>query len=861
MADEQTIYLSPEEELTSVRERLERTQARKIILVIPQQTQLRSHVGWRLIHARMRELGKELLVISPDRQVRAVARAAGFKVAETQEPSSSRPRLGGGSRPGNLTTRGGARSRLGGSRGAPQSQVPQSPTGRRRLMPNASNRPAMPPVPPTPIQPDYEEEATLERPPKKTGTGRSQPLAPATLFEQQQKQFGPPYDFHINTTPSVRPSVPHREEEEEEDDLKKYYEDYQRAQRIRESASGVDPRPEQSEPTSRGTRESRVSGSSRWKRDPYAYLEDEQQPILLPEQKGSVHGLPEEAGTGVPDISDRSTEIMESEIEDLGDLGAIDLPQVSPPPAARTNEQQAPPRPRPRTGQMPQHHSPRAPRSEMQDFNEDEDLLALPSGPVPPSGRPSKGLAGADQRRSQGLTQGAAPQAGGRVRAAPTSAPTPQRPPSRQLISVPGATRPPASQRRQRKGKRGLIATLIIVLLLLAAFLFFLTVPAATVTISLQAHAFSQNVQLNATADPHSTVANKVPAQILQHDFSASGQGTASGTIRVGNAKATGLVTFTNNGGAEVIIPTGTIIATTSGIQFATEAEAAIPPPPNNTFPAVPVIAQQAGESGNVPANSINVIPQSSQSSIAQRNHTTASLIDLAVSNPGATGGGGATNAPAVTTRDLQALVRTLHQKLQQEVTTWLKGQLHPGDMRGALVPDVLGSSGPLPQEQLSSAPGAGQAASSGTFTGALSLHISVLIARANALQQAAGAQLNAAAGQLRPASMLAAQLPVTLSNSKGTPSQDGNSLAITAKATGEIVRKLNMQAMSSSLTGKGISQVASDLRSSLPQAGIQNVQVSVFPGFLSVMPFQAGRIQIVLQPVGQAPPKNVPNG
>src|SRR5258708_18951573 len=85
MADEQTIYLSAEEELTSVRERLEKTQARKIILVIPPQTQLRSHVGWRLIHARMRELGIELQVICPDRQVRAVARAAGFMGSGTQE--------------------------------------------------------------------------------------------------------------------------------------------------------------------------------------------------------------------------------------------------------------------------------------------------------------------------------------------------------------------------------------------------------------------------------------------------------------------------------------------------------------------------------------------------------------------------------------------------------------------------------------------------------------------------------------------------------------------------------------------------------------------------------------------------------
>lgn len=868
MADEQTIYLSPEEELTSVRERLERTQARRIILVIPQQTSLRSHVGWRLIHARMRELGKELLVISPDRQVRAVARAAGFRVAETQEPPSNRPRPGGGTRPGNLNMRGSARSRVGGSRGGPQSQAPQQSTGRRKLTPGASNRPMMPP--PTPMQPDYEEEATLERPRKrKTESERSQPLAPTPLFEQPEEKFGPSYDFHIDTTPSVRPSVPHHDEDDDEDSLnRKYYEDYQRAQRIRESASGSGLLSEKSEPSSRGTQESRASAASRWGLDPYAYMEDEQPPVLLPEQKGSVRGPLEEVGAGGPDISDRSTEIIESEIEDLGDLGALDLPQVNSPeeqPTSRLRDQQA--RPRPRTGQMQPRRSPRAPRSDLQDFNDDEDALALP--PVQaPSARPSKGLTGAGPRQSQKLqpaavSSGAASQASARPRMASVPAP---RPPSRQLISVPGpASRPAASaQRRSRRGHRGLLITCAtIVILLVAGILLFYLLPTATVTISLRARSFSQNVQLNATADPHSTVANKVPAQILQHDFSANGQGTASGTTRVGNAKATGFVTFTNNSNADVIIPTGTVIATASGVQFTTGAEALIPKPSNNTSSSVPVpvTAQQAGEIGNVSANSITVIPQASVNSIAQYNHTNPSAINLAVSNAQATGGGGATNEPAVTTGDLQALVRTLHQKLQQEVNAWLNQQLHTGDLRGALVPDVLSSSSPLSQEQLSGAPNAGSAANNGTFTGTLSLHISVLVARAAALQAVAGAQLNEAAGKLSPASMLAAQLPVTLSNSKGTPSKDGNSLAITAKATGEIVNKLDAQAISNTLTGKGVSQAESDLRSSLVQAGIQNVQISVFPGFLSILPLQAGRIQVILQPVGQTPPKNVPNG
>src|SRR5215831_276114 len=106
MADEQIIYLSPEEELTNVRERLEKTPARHIILVIPPQTQLRSHVGWRLLRSRMRELNKDVLVISSDRQIRAVVKAAGFKVADSQESPVS-----GGMRPGSRPSRSGSGGR------------------------------------------------------------------------------------------------------------------------------------------------------------------------------------------------------------------------------------------------------------------------------------------------------------------------------------------------------------------------------------------------------------------------------------------------------------------------------------------------------------------------------------------------------------------------------------------------------------------------------------------------------------------------------------------------------------------------------------------------------------------------------
>src|SRR5262249_47763194 len=112
MSDEQTIYVSPDDDLTTLRERLEQIPSQKITLVIPNQTQLRSHVAWKLLYTRTRELGKEVLIVSSDPQVRSVAYAAKFKVAHSLETSSNPGRSRSGSRPG------------GAGRGAPTSRRP-----------------------------------------------------------------------------------------------------------------------------------------------------------------------------------------------------------------------------------------------------------------------------------------------------------------------------------------------------------------------------------------------------------------------------------------------------------------------------------------------------------------------------------------------------------------------------------------------------------------------------------------------------------------------------------------------------------------------------------------------------------------
>src|SRR6266581_468755 len=103
MADEHYIYLSPEEDLTSVRERLQKIPNRRIVLVVPAETQLRSHTSWRVLHSSAHDLGKDVSIISSDRRIRSVVKAAGFKAADQHGSHASTK-----SRPGSSPSRGGS---------------------------------------------------------------------------------------------------------------------------------------------------------------------------------------------------------------------------------------------------------------------------------------------------------------------------------------------------------------------------------------------------------------------------------------------------------------------------------------------------------------------------------------------------------------------------------------------------------------------------------------------------------------------------------------------------------------------------------------------------------------------------------
>jgi len=820
MADEQIIYLSPEEELTNVRERLEKTQARRIILVIPPQTQLRSHVGWRLLRSRMRELNKDVLVISSDRQIRAVVKAAGFKVADSQESPAS-----GGMRPGSRPSRSGpggrtparVRNMPGTSRGTPDRG---SSTDIRRREQPARTAPDMQSSTP-------QEPVSRVDDPSKSGT--TNPIA---------SPFGPGYDYRVETSPSRFGAKPGQEDDEPD----QLVEDYNVAQSIRRAAEqgkidAVTNAPQSPQPPSQlpGT----PHAFNEIAQDPFAFMEDKY-PSPLPEQRGG--SSLEELDEGIPDISNYPTGVLPSgDIEDLGDEGDIVKPGRS-----SLHSWSKPVLEEPETAEPSRIYGVR-PRNNRQgnlpQVDEGEDELppiadqSTQSVPRPRRVTTPLPYTGTRTPAPQPRTQSPAPE---RPRMPTGGTPAaPQRGTGRPASTASGrqaAARMPARTAPAKRARTGgmpnfLTPLLIVILFVLVLSLLIYYVPSADVTVTISAQTFSTPLALTATAtSPQDVVHHTLPATMMVFDTSVTGTGPASGSKKVGTTPATGSVNFTNNGDKPVDIPTGTIVSTSNGKKFATTVDALVLTKGSgvgNTVP-VEVQAEVQGTDGNVPSNSITVIPSDSLTSIRQANNN--AQVNLTVTNTKPLTNGGVGNATTVAPGDIAKLKATLELQVQQRANAWLAQQLHGK---------------PIQQETVTATPDSGQVTPSGTFMERLNLHMSVLVVRSADLQAAAQAEFNAAAMKKNANYALVPQQKVNLEQTSSktcTPASSETSIMLCYTATGQIAPQISEQKIRDLVASKPVQEAGSEL-GSVP--GISSVGITINPGFFPWMPLQSQRISV----------------
>jgi hypothetical protein len=800
MSDEQTIYISPDDDLTSVRERLEQLPSRRITLVIPSQTQLRSHVAWNLLHKRARELGKKVLIVSSDPQIRSVAQAVNFDVARSLEsPSASRSRPP--SRPGRNVR--GAGSAGGRSR---RSQQPQQ-------WPDEPTTPQ-----PRPTEAHIEEEAATAGPP-----------APLPSSYDTGSHYERPYNFRHDEVPSIQPLA--QEQIEEEPDL--LLEDYQQARDIRLAAQRASERqgpastPQPAPVTPRTPQESIAMPMPDLSDDPFAYMEDSQPPPSIREQRGSalVQDYDSDEHPAV-DISEMPTSVIENEIEyRSGDRGEFESrPEAPPTPASPSWAAPA---------STPAREPVGAPGSE---FDEDalppvEDRPTQEPPPARPAAAAAASAAGAASNRPLQLPET-------RPR---TARPTPRlaRPGARTVQSHPTPARRStgisrAAAARRRPGRVSYVAwvMLALVALLLGALAYF--GPSADVTITMLSRDYSHQVKLITLTGPGAAAPGTVRAVTLTHVFSKSSTGTATSNTEVGN------VIFTNNGSSPVEIPTGTVLsAGANGPQFVTTADAVVPSQQGsnvgNTI-QVPVRAQQAGAAGHVGSGAITVIPTDSLNAIAQANNVAVSSLKLSVTNSAPTITGGTGGPAIITAQDLDNAKKALHTQLQGDIDAWVQRNLAPGDVKESV----------STTDTLVNAPKQGQLVDQGTFPVTLNVNVSMQVVRSAAIQAASIAELHADMSKDKAYNgyMIVAdqQHPLVIPQKQIKIGGSAPAWTLTFPATAQVTPDLSVAQVQRKIAGRSIKDAQSIL---MGISGVQKVDIRNAPGFVSWVTFWPGHINV----------------
>ena len=921
MSDEQIIYIGPEDDLTSIRERLENIQSKQVTLVIPSNTQLRSPVAWRLLYVRAREMGKEVLIVSSDAQIRSVAHSVKFRVATSLESSSTPAKPRPASRPSRAPAGSKLRPTSTGSMRSSSGRTNTRGTGgigntRTRTAGSLHHRPD-------------------ERPFAQSGLGpESRPSQPEELLTEgiedlPVKRFGSStYSSHspridsIDSVPSIHPLTP--EQSEEAPDYQIDEEFFREGREMREAALGGRQYPENSPEDPEETIEhpsvkSQPSAAPRPNNlpqivdDPYDYMGDETPSRLPHEQRGSVsmHHIHTDEHE-IQDVPDTPTEGDDIEYKE-GDTGVF-LPAPEHIPYEEDEEDIAGPssnslhirphssRPQAREDIAAQRQRDNELEQDIQPSIEDLPTRVTPSAPIPMSPLPPQRPAAPSRRstplqqpsssprRSTPLQQPAAPSRRSTPLQQPSSSPrrstplqqpgssprrstplqqttardrsamtSPPRQPDTSRISQrptvsPAASRSQGVGRQVRRparpavastsssGRGRVIVLAAAILLILLAGALAVFAPTANVVITLQPRTYSHALNLVARSDSQQTTApGTVASQQQTHTFTITGTATASGSKPEYLAQATGNAIFTNNSRQPISIPTGTIISNASGVQFTTQADIVvnIPKQPGNPI-TVPIQAVNKGAGGNLAADTITVIPQSSLDAIAKANNISAADLALTVTNGLPTSGGGQRMVPAILQKDLDTAKNNLltQIKTQPATTTWLKQWNANGNI----------ASQPTINATLVNAPPDGQIVDNTSVPVTLNATFSVLVVSSNDLQRAAIAQLNASMKNepsyqdyIVPTDV---QQPVKISTPKGS-SKDATTLTITANATTPAVHAISSDDVRKEISGM-TSQAAQDMLSKQP--GIESVNISVSPSADPWLPFWPANTHIVLQ-------------
>jgi hypothetical protein len=236
------------------------------------------------------------------------------------------------------------------------------------------------------------------------------------------------------------------------------------------------------------------------------------------------------------------------------------------------------------------------------------------------------------------------------------------------------ASRPPARHPRRRHGVLSILGRLAGFILLLALLALVgmgvvLALPEATIRLTPATDSLVQTLGVRASTDYRSAdlAKSQLPARLIQATVEDAAQADATGKKQEPAQRATGSVRFTNRSGADLSVPMGVVVRTGTGtpVRFVTTVTTTVQA---GSFAQAPVMAEQAGSEGNVPAWSINQVDGTLS-------------FQVSVLNDAPMSGGAEKQAQLVTAADRQLLRDSLFARLKAASIDSLRNSVQPGDI------------------------------------------------------------------------------------------------------------------------------------------------------------------------------------
>ena len=415
----------------------------------------------------------------------------------------------------------------------------------------------------------------------------------------------------------------------------------------------------------------------------------------------------------------------------------------------------------------------------------------------------------------------------------------PPRPPTLSASSAATVVIPaPAADRRRLPVGRPALAValaalaLALVVLGVAAYLF---LPSATITVTPRREPIGPQ-SLSVRADPAATTsdasAGVVPAQRLTFDVAASDTFAVKGR-RIEETKATGTVTFRSKDPTrENRIASGSVVSTSAGVRFRTTSNVILP---RATFVGLTVIpgersvkveALKGGPEGNVAANAITVIPQNEDPILTD------------VRNRAPTTGGTRQEFPRIDQADVDAAVAQLTKQLGQDFETTIA---EPTRIPAGLTafPETKSLADPT------------SAVDPATLIGKEVDSFDLQMTSSGSVVAVDESLVTALVGERIRATVSGGHRLVdgSVQSEVGQPTVDGQIVTFPVIVRAAQAQVLDAATLLARVKGKPVPQA----RAALEPFG--DVQVSVWPDWVTSIPTIEGRIQVRIVGPGSSPP------